>query len=91
MDLGTIIGGVIVAILAFFGINAVKNKKASQDYKDALDAINGMNVFRSKNRAAMEFEENERKEAKEKLETELAREVTDEEIVDYLNDRYRNS
>lgn len=91
MDVGTIIGGLIVAVLAFFGLNKVKNGKALDDYRDLLDKMDEIETDKGHIREALDIADEERHKAADELKKKLKREVSDEEVVDFINDRYRNS
>ena len=91
MGIGEIIGGLVVLILGFFGMNKFKNGKASKEWEESVDLVKGHEEHIQAHIDALAIEEEHRAQGKVILAAKLGREVTDEEVNDFLTDRYRNS
>lgn len=88
MSIAYIIGAVIAAILAYFGIGHYKNKKALKNNHEAREEISELEGQLFQILEGMEEERVKLDEMKKAYEEKIGRELTDEEIANLFNSRY---
>ena len=91
MSLIEIVVSVITLFLAGFFIKKAKNNSVLADQEEVKDEINKAEVEKARNEEKLKNEALKREEIKAELEKELNREVSDEELVDFINKRYPSS
>jgi len=89
--IATIIIGLLAGLAVLFGVDKAKNKKALKDNDKTIKKVNELETEKAHHKGALEIEEELRAQAKIVLSVKLERSVTDEEVNNFLNDRYRNS
>tara|TARA_R110000803_G_scaffold200258_4_gene264559 strand:- start:180 stop:458 length:279 start_codon:yes stop_codon:yes gene_type:complete len=83
--------GLGLILLAVFGINKLKNEQALDEHEEALEAVKKMEEEKAQAQGALEVLEEMREEARIVLAEKLDRRATNEEVNDFLNNRYHNS
>lgn len=91
MDSLKAVGAIILLILAKLGFDAYKTDQALDAYDKAKQDAEKMKDKVDVNKHALDILAEAREEGRNELQAKLDREVTDEEVNDFLTNRYRNS
>lgn len=85
-----IVGGFLL-LLTILGVNKYRNNKALKENEEDKEHVANIQKHIDAHVDILRVEEEAREKGRLALEEKLSRRVSDEEVNDFLNDRYRNS